>query len=309
MEQSRWGVRVCVRGVPGAALVEVADNGTNGDWTDDVDNDGLYDFALGALNNAQVVIEATEGRALGHTVVVWLQGETDGLHASVHEADYARDLSRLYTRLQGDIGFDAFLLASIGYTTHAPQQHTAGFVEVMDAQDAFASRADLDVVLASRAAMLGTRTCLAEGLSTPGCGLVDTFHYKTSLYETLGADIARQGWDFVTRGARNLGTYRPPALAITCVGETDTEHAIVNAYNAHCNRCPDQAGLDYWAGVARTAGVTTVVNDIQTICDDFGFAGWDTCRRQSEAAALGECPAGWGFLPTYSYRCFQACQE
>lgn len=192
-------VMVC-RGKGATGLLDGSDSG-NGDWTDDADNDGLFDTAVAAARAAREAIEARPDLRLAGVYLIWHQGETDGEIGTTAET-YRDGLAALIDRFDGQLELDAAFVSEIGYRLPADPVVSERYEEVSRGIDMVQQIRD-EAVLASRLPQMLTAACLVDA-ADPDCGLADNFHYTTAAYEALGADLAAHALSYVATGAKPL---------------------------------------------------------------------------------------------------------
>lgn len=189
---------IVARGKAASGLVEAADLG-QGDWTDTIDNDGLFDAAAMAL---AATVQTTE--AAGYTVVaryvIWWQGESDG-ERQISDAAYRAAFHDLEARF-ASIGVDHVFIVQIGYRKPTAAFDSRSAYETIQRALALASIDTPRAVLVSTLPSALSRACLFAG--EPGCGLRDDWHYTTLGYEAIGSDAARNAYAFVATGRRPL---------------------------------------------------------------------------------------------------------
>lgn len=195
----RMPVFVC-RAKGGTGLLEIADTG-KGDWTDQEDNDGLFDTAAAGFQEALSHIQQHPDFLVGQKFVVWLQGENDA-NVAVPKSDYSAALVALLTRFGTELDIDAFLLAEIGYrlpySVEMKDQFDQIIAGIAQAQDLLET-----AVLVSKMPRQFTQPCFAS-LEAPACALWDDYHYETWAYEALGKDMATNAANFFLTGVKPL---------------------------------------------------------------------------------------------------------
>jgi hypothetical protein len=309
-------------GVPSTSLVESAPS-IGGDWTDNNDNDGHYDFAVRVLNNAKQKINQNPNKEIGKTIIVWSQGENDAL-AGVSKTQYVSHMNTLYQKLKNDASFDAFFVVSIGYTKNQPNTNSVKFKEIMDAQIIF-SNSKPDTILASKKATELTSAC-NQNVNSPNCGLIDNYHYKSRVYEELGRDIASNGWNFFINGKTNDETNlepitqpitepitqpnNEPNLILKCNGN-ENENKIIKFYDDYCFRCADVNGLNYWHNEFLLGRKTffEIENAIDEACSGQNLLSKTKCERERFNGNLVGCSTDYAYLPNNNIKCTNECIE
>ena len=291
-------------GVPSTSLIESADSGS-GDWTDETDNDGHYDYAIRLLNNAKLRINNDNNREIGKIIIVWLQGETEALEG-ISKDQYILHMNKLHQRLNQDAQFDAFFVVSIGYTSAQPSVNTQRFEAIMDAQKEFSNLKTNTILVSKKAAML-TSVCITNK-NLPNCGLVDSFHYKARVYEELGNDIAINGWNFIVNGKTNNNPIDEPNLGLKC-SSIGNENLIINYYKQYCFRCSDIDGLNYWVGKFNSNENTLeeIESTISDSCNN--LLSKTKCERERFNADLVQCSNGYDYLSNNNVKCSKECVE
>lgn len=183
----------------------LSDTASSTDWTDGpIDSDGLYRNAVTVFEAAKYTL-ALNGSTINSANFIWLQGETDAL-LGVSRADYAARLRALIQRFNADVRPTWFFVNPMGFYVAldrsasppipdyaATQQLIGPYMAVIQGQyDAPQGVSNARVLspLATDYTALCTSPSGGYGYTSPACGLHDEVHYKTWLYELLGADMA-----------------------------------------------------------------------------------------------------------------------
>jgi hypothetical protein len=279
---SRTPARFVIYRKPDAALTQ-AGAGGKAYWTDFSAPNGIYQDALAELRKArQSATEATARRYL-----VWIQNETDA-RFGVTAKDYQTKLVALFNRFNKDLAgqgqaFDAMFIVSSGEVrianARAPAEGEAAGADldrmnaIVQAQDGAAAQGK--IVMISRALRRSPEGCT-------GCSPRDLQQYRTWLFESLGAEMARNAYANNSEGIKPLQPASSKRAPSSCAATLDMYRwqALDNAAarpvygtdprevdEAHCrpvrmrlalfaDQAPGRVGL-YRNGAAGGPGVAT----------------------------------------------------
>jgi hypothetical protein len=218
---------------PDVALTLAGADG-KGYWTDFETSKGVYQDALSEFRKAQQSAAFTTPDGITRRYLIWVQNESDA-RAGVSAKDYAAKLIELNDRFNKDLGadgkpFDAMFIVSSGLVRATgtavaePNGSTAATATldkvnaIVQAQDDAAAQGKL--VMISRSMRRSVADCTGSP-GRSGCASKDLLRYQTWLFETLGAEMARNAFIYHTKNIKPLLPESCKQEPTSCAGTVD----------------------------------------------------------------------------------------